>query len=120
MITFKVPSSLYGQTDCVITDISHTLKTGYAPCGDGCDYKLTAGELEQLKCIQAGEPMEFIHDEKLKKVNHLNLQQINDLKFGGAVVIGGKYIPGKLYLLNGIKAKCTSWFDGPKSSFVKI
>lgn len=62
MITFKVPSELYGVTDCVITDIDRTLKTGYAPCGDGCDYKLTADELQQLARIKSGDKIEFTRE----------------------------------------------------------
>jgi hypothetical protein len=67
MITFKVPSEMYGVTDCVITDIQHTLKTGYAPCGSGEDYKLTGDELRQLHRIASGEKIEFKHSEHGRK-----------------------------------------------------
>lgn len=59
-ITFKVPSELYVQTDCVINDIARALKTGFAPCGDGCDYKLTTHDLEQLRRIEGGETNVYI------------------------------------------------------------
>ena len=53
-ISFKVPSEIYGQTDCVINDVERAIKTGFAPCGDGCDYKLHAHQIEQLKEIAKG------------------------------------------------------------------
>lgn len=65
-ITFKVPSKMYGVTDCVVTDIARAIKTGFAPCGSGEDYKFTPQELEQLKRIAAGENIEFKRDA-LKK-----------------------------------------------------
>lgn len=49
MITFKVPSELYGVTDCCIHDVERAIKIGAAPCGDGNDYRFTKHELEQLK-----------------------------------------------------------------------
>lgn len=45
---------MYGITDCVITDIDRTLKTGYAPCGSGEDYKLSPWELIALREIRSG------------------------------------------------------------------
>jgi hypothetical protein len=71
MITFKVPSELYGQTDCVITDINFTLKTGFAPCGSGEDYKLTQSELMQLGEILRGERTEFKHLNEAPKMGYI-------------------------------------------------
>lgn len=72
MITFKVPSEMYGVTDCVITDIQRTLKTGYAPCGSGEDYKFTNEEMAQLQRIAAGEKIDFCRElfsgEKIIKI----------------------------------------------------
>lgn len=81
MITFKVKSELYGQTDCVITNITHTLKTGFAPCGDGCDYKLSPFELEQLKRIQKDKTIPFMRlPEKKHILNILKLHPLVQLK----------------------------------------
>lgn len=48
-IQFKVFSELYGWKDAVITDVNHAISTGWIPCGDGCDYRLTLHEIEQLR-----------------------------------------------------------------------
>lgn len=51
MTKFQIPvfSELYGETECCIQDIEHALDGGFSPCGDGCDYKLTHHEIDQLK-----------------------------------------------------------------------
>ena len=48
---FKVKSTLYGQTDCVVNDLDKAIKTGFAPCGDGTDYKFSKNELNRLKTL---------------------------------------------------------------------
>ena len=53
-ISFKVKNkdSHYKVTDAAINgkkELERAIKTGYVPCGDGCDYKLTADEIQQLK-----------------------------------------------------------------------
>lgn len=74
-ITFKVPSEMYGQTDCVITDIDRTIKTGFAPCGSGEDYKLTQGELMQLGEILRGERTEFKHLNEAPKMGYILIEK---------------------------------------------
>ena len=53
-IEFKVinKGSNYKVTDAVINGkagLERAIKTGHVSCGDGCEYKLTADELQQLK-----------------------------------------------------------------------
>lgn len=53
----------------------------------------------------------------MKNIN-ISLQQFEDLKGSGSVVIGGEYTPGEEYNLqfegNKIAAKCSSWFGPPE------
>lgn len=58
-----VHSALYGETECCIQDLQHAIDGGFSPCGDGCDYKLTHHEREQLK---DGIPDDFIGSSKLE------------------------------------------------------
>lgn len=66
MITFKVKSELYVRTDCVIKNINAVIKSGFAPCGDGCDYQLSAAEMEQLKMIKQGKLKESDFNPTIK------------------------------------------------------
>lgn len=50
-LEFAVPSELYGQTMAVISNLSFTLKTGFAPCADETDYQMTSHELNQLESL---------------------------------------------------------------------
>lgn len=105
MITFKVPSELYGITDCCIHDLERAIKIGAAPCGDGNDYRFTPYELEQLKSgvtdikpsSELKYPLNLVAllrpSGKLLSIPQefrLNKKQYNDLK---TVVekAGGKY-----------------------------
>ena len=97
MITFKVPSELYGVTDCVITDIDRTLKTGYAPCGSGEDYKFTPDELAQLARINKGEKIYFIREvfsksEILKILSEHPLVQLKEKPL--RVFVVGSFVKG--------------------------
>ncbi len=120
-INIKVPSELYGVTDCVIS--LDAINKGFAPCGDGCDYRFTHKDLELLKRIAAGENLEFKPEKIIKYKNRLTLQELTDLKNNSAV-LPGKSTPGKIYDFgNGLRAKCTQWFSSgsvTKSHFVKI
>lgn len=58
-----VHSALYGETECCIQDLQHAIDGGFSPCGDGCDYKLTHHEREQLK---DGVPDDFTASSKLE------------------------------------------------------
>ncbi len=62
---FKVESSLYGKTDCVVNDLDKAIKTGFAPCGDGTDYKFSKTELQRLKTLSHNRL--FIRDKDMKK-----------------------------------------------------
>lgn len=47
-ISFKCTSSLYGVTDAG-GYAEHALQSGFVPLGDGCDYRLTPGDIKQVK-----------------------------------------------------------------------
>lgn len=105
---------MYGITDCVITDIDHTLKTGYAPCGSGEDYKLTAEELIQLRAIRSGAQTEFTREVFSRQIIIKELQEhaLVQLKekplrvfVVGSFAKGGVHADSDIDILIEVKAK---------------
>jgi hypothetical protein len=76
-IQFKVFSELYGTTDAVICDMDHAIKFGFAPCGDGCDYRFTEHEFSQLKSGYAKDKF-TPSSSLLYPLNLVALMQIKD------------------------------------------
>lgn len=71
---FKVKSKLYGQTDCVVNDLERAIKTGFAPCGSGEDYKFTKNEIARLKSLAHNRM--FITDKDYKRAMNAMIEII--------------------------------------------